>query len=283
MSAVSPGGSGVPYPDYDYYARTFGDKRGIRYGFGALIPFTFALDVANPGNLIPIAGDIVYFDRNTTGTINVRFDTAWPAGLPMASNGAIRGIPFKEVILDWTAQAGRIATVWIGYGADIVSPTRDLNAINSITQPVTVQGVRAQATTMALGDLPALVREIGFLYAASFDSSANIGISASEQIIAAAANVNGVTVWDCDIFTAPTGPGAVIISLVAHTIAPVGFGDGQKLFLAGINISTAAGQVSASNSMPRSKFVPSGRGLWFFNGGSIAEGAARRRILYTIW
>lgn len=130
--------SGLATPQYrDKHGEQIeADKRQINYKKGALVLLTIALDNAQGMKEFQLAGDVLYLDRRSTGEIKFRPDTAWPAAFPLAANSAIKGFPYSSLLLEWEAQAGKIAYVWAGYGIEIIPPNQDITTIGSITDPV---------------------------------------------------------------------------------------------------------------------------------------------------
>lgn len=139
----------------------------------------------------------------------------------------------------------------------------------------------------AIGGAGALrVTERGFAYGASFDSLANINSGASETVLAAASNTNGVIVWEAQIQPGvPSAvPGQTQISLNAHTAAPAAFTDGDVLLFNGCNEQSAAGNINPAPAIrDRPILIAAGKGLFFRNSGANNEASnAFRRVLYTI-
>jgi hypothetical protein len=241
------------------------------------------LDVALNAQVFRIEGDFVFFDSNTTGVGTVQLNNTsedpWPA---LALSGII-DMPFQDLFITSAAQAGKVLNLWYGYRARFLNPVQAIATIGSIIAPVTAQGPRGQSSGPVLADQPVLVRESGFAFGASFASAVILAGLGTEQILAAASNVNGVMVWDADIATTVAVVGTAVISLHAHTVVPAALTDGNILLLCGTTLVTAVGQANANAQMTRSKFVPAGKGLWWFNSGPTAEGVPRRRLLYTVF
>lgn len=140
--------------------------------------------------------------------------------------------------------------------------------------------------SVTIGDTGILgVNERGFAYGASFASIAALAANATEQVFAAASNVNGAWVWDAEIDTSPASPGGLSISLHAHTVAPTAFTSGDVMLQTTINVATAAGITSATSRPLRGpRFIAAGKGLWFLclvNGTTGEANIARRKVLYT--
>lgn len=237
------------------------------YNFDALIdgtrctPFMYELDLSTARDYaagtavqVKITGNCCLIDTAPdVGMAKIIFEgvqdfTAGQIRAPIFCRpGFVTRVPFANLYIANHAQPGK--KLRIIYGVDIdfqeLSPSR----IDCIENP--------------------------FDYQSAFTSGANLGINTAEQIVAPAANVNGLIVWQAQ--QQYSSAGTVHCNLVARTSAPALFTDGDILFM-GLN---SFGSLNAPLTMPRPITVPAGKGLWWFNGGT-AQNFALRTCLYTL-
>lgn len=223
--------------------------------------------VLGPDGRIAAPDPFVRFEITTQGAENVTFFVTDATG----GN--------KSVSADVSDRAARL--LGITYG--------NLGQIDQIAL-----GGRNLQTVQAWGDLGKLVQaliggvnalqvtERGFTYGASFKSTSALANNATEQVFAAATNVNGCILWAGDLFSALGGAGVACIGLHAHTAAPAAFTDGDVVLKVVSDFATAAGELGRENDLKRAVLIPAGKGLWFLNSGGTAEAAARRNLLYTL-
>jgi len=248
------------------------------------------LDVAGNDQPYRLRGDFLYADNNTTGNVTCKLNNTSEDPFPLLAQAGLTDMPFEDIYLTWSAQAGKVFNLFYGYKARFASPSQNIATIGSITNPVKIQDTSGNSVNTvgdngqyAIFQRYLAVIEGGFGYGAIFKSVGNFAAGpASELVLAAASNVNGIIVWDADIITSPTVAGNSLISLHAHTVAPTLYTDGDVLMSAGINLSTAAGIASDRASLNRARRIPAGKGLWFFNSGVTAEAIGRRKVMYTV-
>lgn len=159
-------------------------------------------------------------------------------------------------------------TVRIGYGSGEAGTRRAAGSVNIANQPT---------VTIDANQLLQLVRPM--TYGASFDSTAALAAAATEQVFAAAANVNGCIVHAASWNGFNAGTGITQSALIAAAAAPGTFTAGDVLMHIKRNGSVAGG-VNYSGELDHPIVVPAGRGLWFFN--QALESAGARRVLYTL-
>jgi hypothetical protein len=148
---------------------------------------------------------------------------------------------------------------------------------------VNAQGSLGSLAQQLIGGVSALVTtDRGFAYGASFASNTALGANTNEQILAPAANLNGVIVWTASM-SSSQGIAAAdsIVGLMAKTAAPASMIDGDVLLTLDVRAQTAVGFVSGNVSLERAVLVAAGKGLYFRNGGGGAETTGYRSILYT--
>jgi len=272
------------YPSFASEARNQGDKRGIVYQHGMLDCIRIDLSNANALQELTFKGDVVYVDKDSTGSIGVKFDMAWPRFFPLGANGAIRGIPYEQLLLNWTAQPGLFVNLWFGYGVDIVAPNQDITSIGSIINPVTITGDVNAIGPHLLGtgynaaDFPLLTREVGARYASTYSTLTLIGSNAPQQVFAPGTNTNGAIIHDLQYVTR-NDSASMRAAFVAHTSAPVSTADGDVLLSSGPTFTNTPG-IWQSNHLTRPLYIAAGKGLWFIV--NVAETDGQRSVLYTL-
>lgn len=210
---------------------------------------------------INIAGNSFYVDQDTAnvGNATVHFqDTNLGAtSAPLfVSAGFIANVPFTQILIENTAQAGKRLRIF--YGVDI-----DFQA--GINASIAISG------SVSVNNFSALEQAIKAGYASETPLVANTAI----QIIAPGANINGVIIHDAQILTW-TGA-ANKAALVAKNSAPANVFDGDVLLMKGINTvyEPVAGQIS--NKIK----IPAGKGLYFISTNNEAA-LCWRSVAYTI-
>lgn len=211
--------------------------------------------------ILNLAGNSFYVDQdtNTVGYATVHFqDTNLgisPAPIYVGP-GFIANVPFTQLLIENTAQAGKRLRIF--YGVDI-----DFQA-----------GVNAQiAVTGTLN-----VIEQGMAYSASWVSNTNLAANTPATVFTPAANTNGALIeylGAASSFNATDGTNAFI----AHTAAPGNLITGDCL---------AVGQKSglstyymSSISLQGKIIIPAGKGLYFIT--SAAEtNITQKSVLYKL-
>lgn len=248
---------------------------------------TWQLNV--PGNYFILLG--------ATNPVNIRFFKQGKklnlgditAVLPGLQAGPFRdvkadGIAFDRVEVDTTAAD----TITLGIGDGSVTYNRSQGSVLVTSGTINIQDKNGNSidSAPASGQVLLSQRELismdgGFGYGASQKSTGVLVSAGSETVFGAGSNVNGAIVWDADVATA-NGTGSAMVSLHAHTAAPVAFTDGDVL-LSCVNIFlTAAGIYAANARLAKAVRVPAGKGVFWLNSGAVTETTARRRVLYTL-
>jgi hypothetical protein len=225
---------GAPYQRLTDQVR--GDKRGLDYLAGALQPIVLDLSSAQTLKEFALAGDVLYVDKLSTGTVKFRPDMSWQRGFPLGANSGVRDFPFKSLLLEWDAQPGETFVLWFGYGINIIPPNQDITTIGSITDPVRIAPMS---------------------YASSFDSAAVLAAGVNTTILAPGSNLDGVDIEDCGIVA--FGAATAYITLLAKSSAPASIADGEIIF--------AASQSPTGASLPGSglwqrRTISSGKGIY---------------------
>lgn len=265
-------------PEFPGFALPGTDFAAVRDGRRA-VPFYLPVDLsiarsiaAGTQLVVPLAGNSFYSDPVVDatglpvgGVAVVHFQDANlnPAGTPFTvAPQFIARVPFTQLLIENPAQPGKRA-VFI-YGVD-VDFTPGINAQVSISGAVGV-------------------RSLGQNYGAKFSSSASIGIAGTEQVFAAAANLNGAIVHRAQVANlyASLVGGLVSCGLHAHTVAPAAVTDGDLILIDSDMMHNGSASGSATGKIEMPLLVPAGRGIWSFNSVGIAQNGGRRSVLYTI-
>lgn len=145
-----------------------------------------------------------------------------------------------------------------------------------------VYGNLGQLAQLAVGGVNALqVTERGIAYGAAFASVTALASVTNEQVLAPGSNVNGVIVWDAELFTA-NGTGHALAALLAKASAPASMIDSDVLLMSGFYNLSGVGVGGMPQRLARPVLVAAGKGLYFRNGSATAESLAYRKVLYTV-
>lgn len=270
------------YPDGPILSRIEGDKRDIQYNRGTLQPTELDLSSAQAPREFDFQGDVLYVDKLSTGTLKFRFDTSWQRGFPLGANSAVRGFPYKSVLLEWDSQPGKTVVIWHGYGLEIVPPNQDITAIGSITNPVKVEGTLGVLAQESIGGVDTLeVRERGFAYGASFGSTAFLAANTPETVIAPGTNTGGVIVWSAGMRGMNSAATNITSSLLAKASAPANFNDGAVLLIPDNYFELASTRMATAGKLVRPVFLAAGLGLYFIS-GALETQLVHRHVLYTV-
>lgn len=144
-----------------------------------------------------------------------------------------------------------------------------------------VYGSLGQLAQVVIGGVNALVVMVrGFGYGASFVSETNINAGSNEQVVAPASNVNGIILWDAELWSSHGGSAQA--ALVSRTAAPASNVDSDSHLHYGYSLLTAVGVTAPPARLAWPRLIPAGQGLYFRNLSGTNETAARRKALYTI-
>lgn len=259
MQAVRDGRRAIPF----LYPVSLAAARSIVNGM-TLDPS----DASGKALRIPVGGNVFYSDplfdltgASVAGIARVHFQDTANLQSPFLTvlPTALFRIPFTELLIENYAQAGKF--LQIVYGTDI-----DINP-----------GVSSQVQATILNSMLS-VDDLGFSYGAAFASSANLAANTPENVIAAASNVNGYTVWDAE-FWWQNGTGISLGVFLAKATAPANRTDGDVL------LSTNAIQAQAAifqgyGKVVRSVNVSAGKRLDGLD--VVVEGSGHRKVLYTL-
>jgi hypothetical protein len=251
---------GRDYPQEKLRDEIQGNKRGIQYPKGSLWPLVLDLSSAQAvKEFASCKGNVIYVDSESTGSIRIGFDTAWQKLFPMGPNSGFRGIPFEQLLIEWDAQPGRVATLWYGYGADYIPSNQDITTIGNITNPV-------QTT-----------RE----YASSFSSTTALAAGTAETVFAPGSNLSGAEIVAWSSYARQGGGGDIATFLRAHTSAPATQlqGDGLAGLSSGLGTPGTSLMVVAKLDSPIR--IAANLGLYHLTTLNL-ESATAKSVLYTL-
>jgi len=182
------------------------DKRADVIPRSALRRQQIKLDNALVAQPFRIRGDVIFLDRNSTGIIQVQLNNTSEDLLPMGSGDSIAGLPFEDFFVTSAAQPGLIANMWYGYSA------------------------RFRTFLVANDIIDRAARQLGLIeanpYGVSFKSTVALGANGVENIVAAAANLNGIRLLDVQEIENNTVAGAST-SVLSKATAPATSIDGD--------------------------------------------------------
>jgi hypothetical protein len=140
---------------------------------------------------------------------------------------------------------------------------------------VTVNGGSLSSVTTLTGITNTVdVADKGYSYAAAFKANTVLSANTPETVIAPAANINGIIIWDANVL-ATHGSNLVVPSLLAKTSAPANVIDGDVI------LSPDAGTGSCNyGSLKRPVRVAAGKGLYFID--TLTEAQGLRQLKYTL-
>lgn len=246
------------------------------------------LDVARVSEPLGLKGDVWYCDYNSTGVGLLQLNNSSEDPFPAIALTGLGNMPFDEIFITSAAQPGLVLNLWYGYGTEFLSPTSAIATIGSITNPVKTADTLGAAikslgfaTAVGAADRYLLAEDGGFAYGAAFSSSSLLASLATEQVFAAASNVNGAIIWEAEIATY-NGTAFAAVSLHARTVVPAAYIDGDLIHQATVQWSTGAAYTQIGTSRFKPVRIAAGKGLWFLNQSGTTETLARRKVLYTL-
>lgn len=204
-----------------------------------------------------LEGDFLFADPDSTGRVYVRLNNSAADQWPIVAQGGIQDIPINDVFITHAAQVGSVMRLWYGYRARFLTPAQAISTIGTITNPVNV-------------------RDYGTAYGAKFTSTAFLAAAATENVWAAAANTAGA-ILALSLLSRGGGAYSPLYCAHAHTAAPAAITDGD-IVCASIDSHTAA----SIGDQIQPLLIPTGKGLWWRNGGPAVDTSALRAHLYTL-
>jgi len=224
---------------------------------------------ANAALSVNIAGNSFYIDQDTanvgTATVHFQDTNLGAASAPLfVSAGFIANVPFTQLLIENTAQAGKRLRIF--YGVDI-----DFQA--GINASIAISG------NVGLTGLQNAVYQTGTGYGASYQSLTAMAANAPATIFAPGSNPNGAIIHAAAFKTAGAG-GNHAGAFVANSSAPISVIDGEVIVL-GENIMSVGGYTASIGKLPVPIKIPAGKGLYYINNGADA-GYAFRHVLYTL-
>jgi hypothetical protein len=249
------------------------DFRRVRDGRNSL-PLWLDIDLTNARSIaagsalsINIAGNSFYVDQDTVnvGNATVHFqDTNLGAtSAPLfVSAGFIANVPFTQILIENTAQAGKRLRIFYGVDIDFQA---GINASITISGTVQVNNTTAQKIPVA---------QTGSDYTGSYQNAAPLAANTPEVIFTAGANVNGaiVLIASFNSYNAAAFPFPVII---AKATAPTTVVDGDVIVTSENIISGGGG-----GSLKTPIRIPAGKGLYYITNS--AETNSIRQAKYIL-
>lgn len=258
----------------DFLNKPTTDFAAVRDGRNSLplwldIDLTGARSIAAGSALsINIAGNSFYVDQDTAnvGNATVHFqDTNLGASsAPLfVSAGFIANVPFTQILIENTAQAGKRLRIF--YGVDI-------NFQAGINASIAISGTVIVASTL---QNPVNVAPSANAAGASFKANTQLVANTPETIFTAGANVNGAIVTAIGFKSNLATQG--ITAIVAKATAPATVVDGNVV----MGPQTALGTINMG-FLPAAIKIPAGQGLYFITDTNEAAGGNLRYCLYTL-
>lgn len=215
-----------------------------------------------------ITGNAFFIDQNTdVGNATVIFqedDNVQPAAVYVQS-GFIASVPFTRIIVQNSAQAGKVLRIF--YGVDIdFRPGMSATVSGGVT------------ITGPLRDTNVAMAESGATPGAYYKSNTALAANTAETVFAPASNVNGAIVWRAQI-TGHNGVQYARAAILAKSAAPASIIDGDLLLLTGYS-AIAAGFYPYTGAMFDPVRVAAGKGLYAIV--DQAEIAGHRHVSYTL-
>ena len=220
-------------------------------------PFQFIdikLDTAGDKVIFEVAGDFLYFDAISTGTVTLELNNQYndPAAPFQCSAGFGINALFKRLKISWAAQAGKTVRIMYSTGDRIV-PTNS-TSINGVVT----------------------VNQSGYSITSSFSSTVALGANTAEAVFLPAANTNGAVIWEA--VSNDVSNVTFQNALVAHTSAPGSISTGKTLTF-GKRFFSGASDCNIVELINPVK-VPAGFGVYFISNQGLTNGA--RMCSYTM-
>lgn len=214
---------------------------------------------ANTAEELRFAGNALYIDKASdvgNATIIFQDDSRLKPARVYVEPGFIARVPWTRVLIENTAQPGKVLRIFYGVDIDFVPGTSaDVNisgVVNVDLQP--------------------------FVYGASFRSGALLAALTPENVFTVSANTNGAILWSASFQSASNAnlPRAAFLS---RTSVPTSMTNGDVL-VSTDSIGIITNFYSANGKLPRPVYIPAGMGLWFIC--DQLEVVAFRHALYTL-
>lgn len=244
----------MKYPNQNFDAKNSGDKTGMLYPSANMNKKIIPLDAAQPILELPVDGDFLYVDIESTGKIYIQINDMAMPPLPFQANMALRGFVYKKLILSWPAQAGLVVNLWYGYGAEVIPPNQNITSIGSITNPIALTNQTER--DMLFGDTQATLNN-SFIGGVE-QTAAGAGTFSHGQLFNP--NASGKTIFVDRISWRPGANNSAGIAMSGATTLAT---------LVGTGINKNQGG-AASVAQLRSGAPAAGFGTVFWLGGSLA-------------
>jgi hypothetical protein len=105
------------------FTENIGGNRSLDVGetqvpIGNFLLLSIPLDIALVDKEIPIQGDFILIDRNSTGVAFIKMNSPAVDKFPVAANTMIKNYKVSRIFLSCAAQPGLILNLWYGRGID---------------------------------------------------------------------------------------------------------------------------------------------------------------------
>ena len=223
-------------------------------------PFQYidvALDVAGSNQVFNVSGDFLYVDAISTGQATLELNNQYndPSAPFQISAGFGLQALFKQLKLTWAAQAGKRLRLMYSTG-DKVVPTNSTTISGSVS-----------------------VNNSGFEYTGNYKSIIAKGGNVSDQIVAPAANVNGLVLWSASFSSETVVVAFHYACILAKNAAPATVIDGDVI-VSPINSTTRNANYGTDGQLLAPVKIAAGLGLYFI--ATNAESNTFRSALYTL-
>lgn len=183
---------------------------------------------------LPLSGEFLYLDDDSTGSMYVRFNSADAARIPVKAGFSVSSILYRRVFLDWEPQPGKVVNLIYGTGATF-TPTNDIANLGRVSAVGQIESVKIVAPIDPV----------------VFDLSGAAGTAGWKQIVSPAENVKGVIIHTASVRARAGASGVVALAKVA----PSGFADLDALVLVGTGLEVGG-------VLPAPVHVPVGYGVY---------------------
>ena len=262
----------------DFLNKPSTDFAAVRDGRNSLplwldIDLTGARSIAAGTALsINIAGNSFYVDQDTanvgTSTVHFQDTNLGASSAPLfVSAGFIANVPFTQILIENTAQAGKRLRIFYGVDIDFQA---GINASIAISGAVQVNNTLAQKIPMY---------QAGADYVTSFKSISALAVNTPETVFAPGANTNGAIIHAIN-FTSAVAAGLPVAAFVAKASAPATVIDGDVI--ASLNyLAMGAVNVGGGNLNTPIK-IAAGKGLYAISATAESATYVMRNVLYTL-
>lgn len=194
--------------------------------------YNFTLS-ANATQNLDVPGDYLKV-ISATGAIRVRTVEGWMKDL-LPGQG-VKGLNFQRLILEDRSGAANTGTIAVGIGADSIVDDR-------ITGEVSISDIIRSNCAIYTG------------------GATTIGFTAT-QMVAAAANTNGLIIRSALIESIPGAGGTANVRIIAAPTAPASLSPAGAAIVIGAQNNVTAGTLAQWSDMNLRRQIPAGWGVW---------------------